>query len=281
MVKPLLKWIGGKTQIINTIMDKFPTHINNYHEPFLGGGSVLFAALSNPNIKITGNIYAYDFNEQLINVYKHIQSHPKQLYNKLTRIIDTYAAHPDKEKYYYQMRNEYNTLVINNKHPVLTSALFIFLNKTCFRGMYRVSSNGFNVPYGNYNNPEIINKSHFKAVRKLIKNVIFRSCDFTNINTVEQGDFVYFDPPYAPQTTTSFVSYTKDGFTQEQHETLFNFIHELHDDTIKIMMSNACVKMVTNNFPKNKYNIEEIMCKRSINSKKPNSMAKEVIITNY
>jgi DNA adenine methylase len=298
--KPILKWVGGKTQIIDKLIADFPIEMNNYREVFLGGGSVLFALLSSVKsgvIKVHGNIYAYDVNEALIYTYKNIQSHHNELYDILQSIITNFnecgsglinrtpanieEAKSAKENYYYWIRNEYNKLT--DKKELLSSAMFIFLNKTCFRGLFRVGPNGFNVPYGHNNNPEIINKTHLDEIHNLIQNVRFECCDFNiSISCVEPFDFVYLDPPYAPETTTSFVGYTENGFTIENHNGLFRLIHELTDAANKkIMMSNADVKLVRDNFTNDKYNILSILCKRKINSKNPNAKAKEVIIKNY
>ncbi len=289
--KPLLKWIGGKTQIIDKLLDKFPDNINHYHEIFLGGGSVLFGVLSNK--KITGNVYAYDLNEPLIYVYKNIQKNHEALYDNIQILIKEYnsceknninrkpkntiEAKSSKESYYYWIRQTYNNLTKEEKLTVYGSSLFIFLNKTCFRGMFRVGPNGFNVPYGNYANPEIINKDHLTHIHHLIKNVIFECCSFEiSLKNVEEGDFIYLDPPYVEENKKSFVSYTINGFGLENHNHLFTLCKNLN---VNFMMSNSDVPFVRENF--SDYHIESILCKRSINSKNPESKAKEVIITNY
>jgi DNA adenine methylase len=171
-----------------------------------------------------------------------------------------------------------------DKKSFVCSAMFIFLNKTCFRGIYRVGPNGFNVPYGNYNNPEIINKEHFDKIHCLIQNVIFDCIDYRetmDIKNIDKDDFLYLDPPYAPEKKTSFVGYTENGFTIENHTKLFHFIHILTENNIKCILSNSDVELVRENFIKEKYSIESLLCKRKINSKKPNSKSKEVIIQNY
>ena len=158
--------------------------------------------------------------------------------------------------------------------------MFIFLNKTCFRGIYRVGPNGFNVPYGHYKNPKIINKNHLDNIHLLIKDVIFVSCDFSkSLKNIKNGDFVYLDPPYVPEKKTSFLGYTDSGFNLENNKKLFNEINNL--ENVKIMMSNSDVKLVRDYFENNKYTIISLVCKRSINSKKPNSKTNEVIIINY
>lgn len=299
--KPILKWVGGKTQIIDKLLMEFPIEINNYREAFLGGGSVLFALLSYVKtgiIKIHGNIYAHDLNEPLIYIYKNIQTHHNELYDSLQTMITTYnecgngeinrtpanieEAKVAKENYYYWIRSEYNKLSINDKKSITGSAMFIFLNKTCFRGVFRVGPKGFNVPFGHYNNPEIINRAHLEEIHELIQNVIFEYGDFTtSLIDVQTNDFVYLDPPYAPETDTSFVKYTENGFALEKHIQLFNLIHNLSETNKKIMLSNADVTLVRENFPSERYNTTSILCKRSINSKNPEAKAKEVIIKNY
>ena len=299
--KPILKWVGGKTQILDKLIIEFPTEINNYREIFLGGGSVLLALLSyvkNGIIKIHGNIYAYDLNEPLIYVYKNIQSNHNELYIEIQKLItqlnscdngkinrepkNINEAKMAKENYYYWIRNEYNKLSVSDKKTIIGSAMFIFLNKTCFRGVFRVGPNGFNVPFGHYTNPEIINKNHLDEIHELIQNVIFECCDFNiSLNFVEQNDYVYIDPPYAPENDTSFVGYVKNGFNIDNHNNLFQLIHKLTETNKKVLLSNADVILVRNNFTNEKYNISPILCKRVINSKNPKAKTMEVIIKNY
>jgi DNA adenine methylase len=305
IIKPILKWVGGKTQILDKLLPDFPKEMNNYHEIFLGGGSVLLALLTyvkNGIIKINGNIYAYDLNDALICMYKNIQTNHNELYDCVQVIINEMnecatgpinripknleEAKENKENYYYWMRSKYNNLTLHEKNSVYGSAMFIFLNKTCFRGIFRVGPRGFNVPYGNNKNPEIINKLHLDEIHDLIQGVIFKCCDFTeSMSTIETNDFVYLDPPYAPETVTSFVKYTESGFALEKHELLFETIQALSYLSIKMMMSNADVSLVRENFTNcgedKKYTVNSILCKRKINSKNPDAKALEVIIKNY
>lgn len=294
--KPFLKWVGGKTQIINQIIAKIPKELENYHEPFLGGGSVLLAVLSlqkHNKIKINGRVYAYDINKTLIDVYKHIQSEPATLFKHIQEFKNEYhslkgtvinrkpknllEAKTSKESYYYWLRNQFNTM---DKNTVQYSALFIFLNKTCFRGIYREGPNGFNVPYGHYKKtPSIITEAELKTISRLIKDVNFVCADFKqSIRTVGEGDFVYLDPPYAPETSKSFVGYNAEGFSLDTHAELFSEIKKIADKNIKFAMSNAKVDLVTNNFAD--YECEDIEARRAINSKKPDSKTMEVIIYN-
>ena len=292
--KPFLKWVGGKTQIINDIISKIPYEINNYHELFLGGGSVLLAILSlqkQNKIMIKNKIYAYDINSVLINVYKDIQNNKDELYKFIKLYIKEYDsikgtiinrnptsiedAKTSKESYYYWIRKKYNNI---EKNTIECSALFMFINKTCFRGMYREGPNGYNVPYGHYKKtPTIITENDLNYISDLIKDVEFVHNDFkTSIKNVKDGDFVYLDPPYAPEKSNSFVGYVVGGFNIDMHKLLFSEIKKL--DKIKFVMSNAKVDLVTDYFKD--YTIEDIIARRAINPKKPGSTTTEVIIYN-
>lgn len=299
--KPILKWVGGKTQIISVLTDKFPNEINNYHEVFLGGGSVLIKALTliNENkIKLNGKVYAYDLNDTLIHIYKNIQENHIELHNQIQELNEKYNSIKDfkgnkspknieeavesKESYFYWIRKNYNSLTLEDKRTINGSSMFIFLNKTCFRGLYRIGPNGFNVPFGNYKNPEIINKSNLDELSLLFKNVIFKCQNFTEtLKSIDKNDFVYLDPPYAPEKQTSFVKYNDAGFNLHNHITLFNLIHELNKKNVKLVLSNADVKLVRDNFKDNDYNTDTISCKRAINSKNPDSKTNELIIKNF
>lgn len=303
--KPILKWVGGKTQLLDILMSEFPTEINNYHEIFLGGGSVLLSLLHYVKqglFQIRGNIYAYDVNQPLIHVYKNIQTNHDELYSEIQKIIVQFNScdngndnvpnrKPEileealvaKETYYYWIRRQYNKLDINEKNSILGSAMFIFLNKTCFRGVFRMGPNGFNVPYGHYKNPEIINKEHLNEIHELIQPVIFETCDFTvSLNRIESGDFAYLDPPYVPEKQTSFVGYTENGFNNENHINLFERIDEFAGANKKMILSNADMPLVQNHFTVHKkYRILSVVCKRTIHSKNPKTSANEVIIKNY
>ena len=291
--KPFLKWLGGKTQIINKIMKHFPKEMNNYHELFLGGGSVLFAVLSS-EIKIKNKIYAYDINEGLIDLYKNIKTKKDELFQYITKYLTEYHnlkgtvinrnplslddAKTSKESYYYWVRNQcFNKM---DKKTVEYSAIFLFLNKTCFRGMYREGPNGFNVPYGHHKKtPKIITKEELNKISELIKNVEFVCSDFNiSMKNIKHGDYVYLDPPYAPKKKGSFVNYTQKGFGLKDHKKLFEGVSNLNNKGIKFSMSNAKVDLVINHF-KN-FNQEEINARRAINSKNPGAKTMELIISN-
>lgn len=294
--KPFLKWAGGKTQILGEIIQTIPTEIQNYHEIFLGGGSVLLAILSlhkQNQISIKGTIYASDSNKGLISLYKHIQNEPEKLhaildaywkiYESITgeHFIKTPAtpqeAVSSKETYYYWVRNHFNTI---EKYTLEYSALFLFLNKMGFRGLYREGPNGFNVPFGHYKKtPALISLKELKCISELIRDVVFKHQDcIVSINSVEKGDFIYMDPPYVPEKITSFVGYTKDGFPLEKHKELFKNILQLKNKNINFALSNSSVDIVNKTLES--CTIRTINAKRAIHSKNPGAKTKEVIITN-
>jgi DNA adenine methylase len=296
--KPFLKWLGGKTQIIDTVMEHFPKEMENYHEPFLGGGSVLMALLSyqkDKRIFIKKKIYAYDLNEDLIHLYQNIQKNPSEFFRYLIYYFTEYEslegevinrnpksiieAKSSKESYYYWVRNIFNQM--ENK-TIEKSAVFLFLNKTCFRGMFREGPTGFNVSYGHYKKKHtIITENELFVISDLIKEVTFIHSDFNNsMNNVLKDDFVYLDPPYAPESKTSFVGYTPKGFNLDTHNLLFNYLKNF--ENIKFCMSNANVDLVQNNFSDtNGYKLTTLTTKRRINSKKPNQTTTELLIVNF
>lgn len=297
---PFLKWVGGKTQLLSKILEKTPKSFNNYHEPFVGGGSVLLAILSlekEGKITISGNVYAYDKNEELINVYKNVQSNKKQLLKYITKYIDQYngitgtiidrksttlkKAQTSKESYYYYLRYMFNTLSNSVKnYSAKKAAMFMVINKLCFRGLYRMGPNGFNVPYGHYKKtPTIITKEKLDRVSELIKNVIFTCSDFeVSIGNAKKGDYVYLDPPYFPENKKSFTKYTANGFGLDSHKKLFRLTKKISNNNVLFLMSNSNVVFVEKYF--DKYNIEKISARRAINSKNPNSTTFELLITN-
>lgn len=301
--KPILKWVGGKTQIIKQIIDNMPREMKNYRESFLGGGSVLLALLHSVrqgDIRVDGEIYAYDLNEALVYVYKNIQTKYEELYTELQRLIEEHSscrqdpinrtpltieeALGSKENHYYWIRARYNRMTKEALKTPLGSAMFVFLNKTGFRGVYREGPNGFNVPYGHYPNPEVINRQHLQEISALIQPVVFECCSFSeSLGRCESGDYVYLDPPYAPENEKSFVGYTLNGFSTESHRLLFDTIHSMTQASeVKITMSNADVPLVRDDFAdEEKYKKVYIVCKRSINSKNPEATTREVIINNY
>ena len=300
IVKPFLKWVGGKTQMIHDVSALFPGEINNYHEPFVGGGSVLLAMLSKRKqgaIRLSGAIYASDLNANLIWLYKHVQSNPDGLIDRVKALSDELSActgtvvhrkptsmeeaRTSPESYYYWVRSRFNSLSNEERESVDASAMLLFLNKTCFRGVYREGPNGFNVPFGNYKRPSILDATHIRAVSALIREVVFTHRSFgDSLAHLEANDFVYLDPPYAPLHPTSFVSYTSDGFHPTHHAQLFQLCTGMSAKGVKMLMSNADVALVRDAFPSPAFNTQVINCRRAIHSRQPDARSDEVLITN-
>lgn len=295
--KPCLKWVGGKTQILDAVLDRFPRTMVNYHEPFVGGGSVLLGLLSQKRAglkTVTGTIYASDANPLLIALYTNLQTRLEDVLRELKALVAVYGglkgttvnrkptteeeANTSQESYYYWIRTSLNKLTKEEKQTPKGSAYFLFLNKTCFRGVYREGPNGFNVPFGNYKNPGILDEPHLRALSALLQGVVFTTQPFQeSLKRVSKGDFVYLDPPYAPESETSFVSYTADGFDVKQHKALFAACHDLPKQGAQFLMSNANVPFVKNAFPA-PFQTHTLSCRRAIHSKTPDAKTMEVLI---
>lgn len=281
---PFLKWVGGKRQIIDVVTHKIPQNINTYYEPFIGGGSVLLSLLSavENGDKNIDKFVISDKNKDLIHTYKSIKSNHIVLIKHLKKLTNLYYAKnsiKNKEILYYKLREKYNKKKLSR---VQKSALFIFLNKTCFRGLYREGPNGFNVGFGNYKNPNIYNKEQITQISHCFRKykVSFKHSTYDFIlNLAKKDDFVYLDPPYYPINETSFVKYHTNGFILDDHYHLFNFCNQLNKIKIKFLMSNSYTKF--NRTLYKKYKIEKILCKRRIHSKTPQSTEYEVLISNY
>jgi len=303
VVKPLLKWVGGKSKLLDTLMVHFPTTIHNYHEPFVGGGSVLLEVLrrvQSGEITITGKVHAYDLNPVLIEFYCTVRDRPEELVDALTRHATVYSGLPviqsdkkydtsttpltpeeclSQQQYYYYIRNTYNESRNSpSSSPVELVAMFMFLNKTCFRGLYREGPRGFNVPFGNYKRP-CFDLERIAYVSTLLEEVTFTHQHFRDTLRSIKGDqdYVYLDPPYVPTTPTSFVKYTLDGFTQQDHEFLFDCIDKLPRKGV--VMSNSSSTLVSDRFTRERgYRIYKTPVTRSINSRNPGSRDEEVIV---
>jgi DNA adenine methylase len=264
-MKPFLKWVGGKQKFVNEIIDRFPKDINTYHEPFLGGGSVLLSLLSSD---INCEKYrANDINKYLIRTYIDVRDSIDELVVELKKLKN------DKELF-YEYRTRFNDFKRNDVFGAETSALFICLNKTCFRGLYREGPNGLNSPYGHYKNLVFFDEESLRSISKLIQRVEFTSMSYDEfLRDVKPSDFVYLDPPYVPETSSSFTKYNTSNFLD--HEGFFDFVKKLP----RFLMSNSAVKLVTDAF--SDYHTTTITCRRSINSKKPGATTNEVLIKSY
>lgn len=290
-LKPIVQWVGGKTRLLNEIVDKIPKNINNYHEIFLGGGTLLFSLCPN-------NAYCYELNEVLCIIYNCIKDKDNsvKLIEELTKISDKYFEIPvtDKEnrkKYYIDIRNKFNKLKLKeikeDNDKLNIAVYFKFINKTCFNALYRENKNGeFNVPFGNGKDKTICDCENINKINKYFNsnNIIINNIDFEkSINNIKKGDFVYIDPPYYPLNKKSFTSYTKEGFNEKDHERLIKYCKKLNEMGVNFMLSNSNCDYIKNNFKEDCYTIKEISISRTLSSDVSSREKKkvEVIIINY
>jgi len=270
-MQPFVKWAGGKRQLLDELNKRIPDSYNNYYEPFIGGGAFLFAAEFH-------NAHINDINKQLVNIYQIIKTDHQEL-KKL--IFDFDAVICDKA-YFYEMRDKFNDKIKNNILDVECAALFIWLNKHCFNGLYRVNKKGlFNVPWNNKEIGKSIDEDNIDEIHSFLQDVSISNMDFEEFcKNVKAGDFVYFDSPYVPESKTAdFTSYTKDGFTYDDHVRLAKLFKELDKRGAKLMLSNNNVDLVFELY--DGYIIEEVDARRAINSDASKRKGKEVIIRNY
>ena len=273
--KPFVKWAGGKRQLMSELKKNFPTKFGTYLEPFLGGGAVMFDLLAKqPNLKCN----ASDLNSDLVLAYVTIRDRLEKLIESLEDHSKNY--HKDSTGYYYEVRNQ------EPKNQIEKVSRLLFLNKTCFNGLYRVNSKGkFNVPLGRYTNPNIVNKENLQAVSKILQSEKIKiSCrDFSSIiKDAKKEDFVYFDPPYQPVSdTANFTSYTHRDFTEDDLERLADLANQLNSKGCNVMLSNSNSKTVKKLFSSG-WRIREIKANRAINSNSQKRTGhKEIIIKNY
>lgn len=275
-VKPFLKWVGGKGQLIDKIEKFYPfdNKINKYAEPFIGGGAVLFDILNKFELE---KIYISDVNIELLNCYKVIKEKVQKLVDKL-KVFENEFLVKDKEDrkiYYYEKREQFNNLKLeNNSEEVKRAALMIFLNRTCFNGLYRVNKKGlFNVPMGDYKNPKICDEENLINISKKLKNVDIIYGDYKkSYDFIDKNTFVYFDPPYRPlNQTSSFTSYTEYTFGDKEQIELSEYFKLLNEKGAKLLLSNSDPKNenIEDNFFDDLYkefDISRIEANRSINS---------------
>lgn len=273
-----LKWAGGKGQLIHELRKNLPTKFNNYYEPFAGGASLFFFIKKNlPDKKCTIS----DINEELISSFKVVKYNLKELIQELKKLRENY----DKKgvRYYYEVRDLIKD--VEKLSDIEKAARFIFLNKTCWNGLYRVNSEGkFNVPSGKYKNPKIFDEKNLREVRKLLIDTKIMKADFSVIlKLAKKGDFIYFDPPYFPISKTScFTDYTKSGFNEEDQKKLGKIFKKLDRRGCFIMLSNSDTKLIRELYKDYKKYIRVVHARRAINrigSKR--GPINELIIRNY
>ena len=288
--KPFVKWVGGKSQLLNEIRRKYPQNIEKYCEPFVGGGAVLFDILQTFQ---PSEVLINDINKELINTYSQVKNSCEELILQLNELQETYKKLSQEERkiLFYEKRNRYNEIKINDNEieDLEKAALFIFLNKTCFNGLYRVNSKGFfNVPFNNAKNPLICDEDNLRSCSYLLQNVTLKVGDYKECESfIDEKTFVYIDPPYRPLTQTSaFTSYSENQFSDKEQIELAQFIERITEKKSRVIASNSDPKNadVNDNFFDELYsnfNIERVFASRMINSNsEKRGNIKEILITN-
>ena len=267
IMKPIVKWAGGKTQLLNTLMDMIPEEFNTYYEPFFGGGA-LFFKLEPENAVINDN------NIQLMNLYTCIRDDSEKLITKL-KVLQ--KSHLKIDDYYNIVRNRFNKCIVNKELSYKSASMLIYLNKAGYNGLFRTNSEGYyNVPTSGKKNLKLYDRKNFKEISELLKNTKIYSKDFEKVCAkAQRGDFVFFDSPYY----NTFDTYQAGGFTKEDHERLKKLFDNLSKKGVKCMLTNSNEKYIKNLY--NKYNITIVEVKRMINCDGNKRTGKEVIITNY
>ncbi|MFN8431302.1 MAG: DNA adenine methylase [Spirosomataceae bacterium] len=273
LVAPFLKWVGGKRQLMSSIVENLPENIRElkYFEPFVGGGAVLFH-LQPKNALIN------DYNKELINVYNVIK-------DNLNELIEDLKKHKNEANYFYEIRSWDRQPDFEKLSPIERASRVIYLNKTCFNGLYRVNNAGeFNAPYGRYLNPNIVNESTLKAVSKYLNmnNIQIFSGDYSeSLKLVDKNSFVYLDPPYHPISETSnFTGYIQGGWNMYDQVDLRKACDELDKKGVKFLLSNSASQFIFDQYEN--YNISKVRAIRSINSNGGDrGEIDEVLIKNY
>ncbi len=293
-VKPFLKWAGGKGQLLSEIENYYPFKngmITKYAEPFVGGGAVLFDILNKYDLEA---VYVSDINAELINTYSVIRDDIDELIDLLMVMQNEFVPMntDDRKAYYLAKRERFNDLKVNNKenNDIEKAALMIFLNKTCFNGLFRVNKKGlFNVPMGSYKNPMICDEENLRAVFEKLRNVTIVCGDYRKAaDFIDEDTFVYFDPPYRPITdTASFTAYTENVFNDKEQIELAKFVDDMHEKGAKVLVSNSDPKNTDarDDFFDNiysSYNIKRVEATRMINcNSESRGKIKELLISNF
>jgi len=259
LVQPFLKWAGGKRQLLPAIKKYIPQRFTQYYEPFVGAGAVLFSLQPAKSI-------INDTNSELINCYKVIKDYP----DELLKVCQEHERNNSKD-YYYQLRSKDRQSSFKQLPSVERAARIIYLNKTCFNGLFRVNSKGqFNVPYGNYTNPVIADPDLIHAVSAFLNQRSVRVCegDFAlSLLTARKGAFIYFDPPYHPiSDTSSFTGYTINGFGESEQQRLKELCDKLSDRGCNVLVSNSNAPFIRELYNDSRYKIVEVNASRAINS---------------
>lgn len=275
-VQPFLKWAGGKRQLLSEIKKYIPENINTYYEPFIGGGAVFFDLQHNRAV-------INDINKELINVYRVIKDKVDELIEELKK-----HEHGNNREYFYKIRDlDRNKEKYEQMSSVEKAARMIYLNKTCYNGLFRVNSNGqFNVPFGRYKNPQIVNEEVLRAVHNYLRSndITILNVDFSEaVLNAKKGDFVYFDPPYDPiSDTSSFTGYNLNGFSKNDQLRLRDVCVELDKRGCKFLLSNSATDFIKEIYYESGFRIEIVSASRNINSvASKRGKIDEVLVMNY
>ena len=262
MKKPFLKWAGGKTQLLKNIRELYPDNIETYYEPFVGGGAVFFDLAPKKYL-------LSDSNPELINAYKAVATKPNELINKLSKMQNT-------EEFFYKIRS----LKYEDLDNVTAAARTIFLNRTCFNGLYRVNKKGhFNVPFGRYKNPDFIQRDKIISCSELLKSKYIKCMDFRKLDDIKfhKNDFIFFDPPYVPlEGYSDFKRYTKEQFYDDSQRDLAKIFKNLSKKNVRLILTNSNTSLVNELY--DGFNKIIIDTKRNISSKSSTRKGQDVII---
>ena len=264
---PFVKWVGGKRSIIGELLQRIPSEYGDYYEPFAGGAALFFATHTH-----MPRAFISDSNFDLVLTFKAVQKTPQALIAKLQE-----HAQKDSAEYYYRVRSQHNL-----QDPIEVAARFIYLNKTCYNGLYRVNKKGeFNVPRGTYANPGIVQNENIMACSAALQKATVEYREFNTI-TPKAGDFVYCDPPYHPAESTSFTKYTRLDFSEKDQEILRDFAVQLHKMGVKVMLSNSDTPFIRALYGSGIWQVSTVQAPRFVNCKvSGRSVVNELVMTNY
>lgn len=275
LARPFLKWAGGKGKIVPQLHQLYPAGFKNYFEPFFGGGAVFFSLQSN------GQAYINDINDTLMGAYLHVRDHVDELVAALKKLESDYKtlSEHERQEFYYRQREAFNAMAPG----VSKTVLLLFLNKTCFNGLYRENSKGeFNVPFGRYANPTICDEENLLAVSRMLQKTVITHGSYKEaVRFAQAGDFVYFDPPYQPLSGTSnFTAYHEDGFTSKDQAELRDLFVALDKRGCYVMLSNSTADVIKDLY--RNYRQELVYAGRAINAKATSrGKIPELVVLNY
>ena len=275
MIAPILKWAGGKRQLLSELTRRLPERWDTYFEPFIGGGALLVELANRGRL---GRAVIGDMNPELVNLYRVVKRDPEELSRALSD-----AKFQNNEESFRRLRSEFNALIGTRKHPVDRAALLVYLNKHSYNGLWRVNRKGhYNVPFGKYARLNLPSSQNLEKFSRMLEGVTLMHADFGRIvRTAKRGDFVYLDPPYHPLSKTAcFTDYTTGGFSFEDQKRLAAVFRRLSDKGVRLMLSNSSMPEITDLY--SGFSIHTVTARRFINCNgRKRSGVSELIVTNY